>query len=417
MTRLAGRFLFWCEMSEYRNRIVERKRMRVGDLQPNRYNPKSHPLVQEERLKAVLARFGVVTELVAYYSERNDGALSLFDGHERQHIDPDQEWDIAITDLTDEEVDELVLYFDPLAALARQEADKTAALMAGLQVQEAALREHLEEQAAGLGFVFGGNGEEPPEDVGPQVDRAAELQEIWGTQLGQIWELGEHRLAVGDCTDRGVVEAVMGGKQAQLAWIDPPYGVNYEGGAKQRNPIENDDSIDVASAGLKMVHNILQSGGVIYCASPPKRLFEFWQVFLLAGFHYSMLLIWVKNNFAGGWGDYRGIYEAILYGWKSGGTHKWYGGRDKSTVLHYDKPIISVEHPTMKPTPLVSECVENSSKGDDIVVDFFLGSGTTMIAAEKLGRRCFGIEIDPGYCAVAIQRWHGMTGLEPQLVT
>jgi hypothetical protein len=138
---------------QWRDRVVERKRMRVGDLKGNRFNPKSHPYIQQERLRAVLDKFGVVTELIAYYDK--GGELTLFDGHARQALDPNQEWQIAITDLSSEEVNELVLYFDPLAALARQEADKTMVLMADLQVQETALREMLAEQAQGLGFVFG----------------------------------------------------------------------------------------------------------------------------------------------------------------------------------------------------------------------------------------------------------------------
>jgi hypothetical protein len=146
-------------MADWRNRIIERKRMRVGDLAINRYNPKQHPRMQQERLQAVLDKFGIVGDLVAYYSERNQGKLTLFDGHARQGLDPDAEWEVGITDLTDAEVDELVLYFDPLAALARQEADRTAALMADLDVQERALREMLEEQAQSLGFAYGkGNG-------------------------------------------------------------------------------------------------------------------------------------------------------------------------------------------------------------------------------------------------------------------
>jgi hypothetical protein len=139
-------------MADWRNRIIERRTMRIGDIRPNKWNPKGHPRVQQERLRSVLDRFGIVGDLLAF--KDTDGDYTLFDGHARQTLDPDQEWPILFTDLSRQEIDELVLYFDPLAALARQEADRTAALMADLDVQERALREMLEEQAQGLGFAF-----------------------------------------------------------------------------------------------------------------------------------------------------------------------------------------------------------------------------------------------------------------------
>lgn len=139
-------------MSEWRDRVIERRRVRIGDIRVNKWNPRSHPRIQQERLRATLDKFGIIGDLIAFKDD--DGEWTLFDGHARQKLDPDQEWMVSFTSLTRKEVDELVLLFDPLAALARQEADKTMALMAGLEVQERALKEMLAEQAQALGFKF-----------------------------------------------------------------------------------------------------------------------------------------------------------------------------------------------------------------------------------------------------------------------
>jgi len=256
-------------------------------------------------------------------------------------------------------------------------------------------------------------GPEPPE---PEINRAAELQKKWGTELGQLWEIGEHRLICGDCTDRAVVEKVMQGEKADCIWTDPPYGVSYTGGAKEREPIENDDDISIATQGIKLSSEFIELGGVIYCAAPPARLFEFWDLFVGAGYHYSTLLVWVKNNMAGGWGDYRGAYENIFYGWKKGASHYWSGARDKTTVFKFDKPISSDEHPTMKPVELVEEHINNSTVEGEAIYDPFLGSGTTLVACERLDRQGRGIEISPAYVAVALERLSQM-GLKPKLVS
>jgi hypothetical protein len=139
----------------WEDRVIERRKIRIGDIRANKWNPRSHPHVQRERLEATLNKFGIIGDLIAFKDD--DGEWTLFDGHARQELDPDQEWTVAFTSLTRQEVNELVLLYDPLAALARQEADKTMALMADLEVQEAALHEMLEEQAQGLGFAFGEN--------------------------------------------------------------------------------------------------------------------------------------------------------------------------------------------------------------------------------------------------------------------
>ena len=157
---------------KWRSRVTERRRMRVGDLAVNEYNPKMHPGQQRARLEAVLDKFGVVEDLLAYYSERNGGALTLFDGHLRQKLDPDQEWDVGITDLTDAEVDELVFYFDPLAGMSLHDGARMAELMQDLGDIDGVLGDMLAELAIGTGLVL-------PNVEFPEYDESVENEVEW----------------------------------------------------------------------------------------------------------------------------------------------------------------------------------------------------------------------------------------------
>jgi DNA modification methylase len=278
--------------------------------------------------------------------------------------------------------------------------------------------------------ILGELGTESPQNLGPpDVSKADELQEKWGTAVGQIWVLGPHRLACGDCTDRTVVEAVMGRERAILVVTDPPYGVNYadknrwlntisKGNRIQTN-IENDHEDKEAiqamwKAAFKKTSEIMAAGAVIYCFMPQGGDQMMMMMMMMgAGIEPRQELIWIKNNHVLGRSDYNYKHEPILYAWKKGG-HKFYGGFQTS-VLEFDKPLKSDLHPTMKPIPLVSKLVENSSQLGELIYDPFLGSGTTMAAAHHLGRRCFGCELDPGYTAVCLQRMADMD-LEPILI-
>ena len=153
------------EKEGWRDRVVERKRMRVGDLLANKYNPRTHPTAQQQRTRAILDKFGVVGGLIAWRSERENGELVLFDGHLRRALDPDQEWDILVTDLTDAEVDELVFYYDEVTGMAMHDAVVVTALMADLEVEDELLRGMLEEIASEAGLIA----PVPPDDF-PEYD-------------------------------------------------------------------------------------------------------------------------------------------------------------------------------------------------------------------------------------------------------
>lgn len=236
--------------------------------------------------------------------------------------------------------------------------------------------------------------------------------------LGDLFEIGEHRLLCGDSTQLNTFEKLFANQMADLVVTDPPYNVSYEGKTKDKLTIKND------SMNGKEFYQFLydfyialgtytKSGGVWYIWQPDKQAHKFIQAFQDAGYKYSGLLIWVKNTLVMSRGDYHAKHESCVYGWKEGAAHAWYSDRKQTTVLNFDRPTRNREHPTMKPVPLISYQIKNSSKEGDIVADAFGGSGTTMIASHQVNRKCYLVEYDPKYCQVIIDR---MRKLDPSLV-
>lgn len=235
--------------------------------------------------------------------------------------------------------------------------------------------------------------------------------------LGDLFEIGEHRLLCGDSTDSDQVAKLMNGEKADMVFTDPPYNVAYEGKTKDALTIQNDKmSTNDFSDFLSEVFNVLylnsSAGTPIYVFCPIEDG-TFLNAFNSSGFKLQSILIWLKNTIVLGRKDYHYKHEPILYGWKEGAAHKWYGNRDKQTVFECNKPPRNGEHPTMKPIELCEFYINNSSKTKDVVFDLFLGSGSTMVASHQLKRKCYGMELDPKYCQVIIDR---MRKLDPSLV-
>lgn len=272
---------------------------------------------------------------------------------------------------------------------------------------------------------------------------------------GDIYEIRKgdicHRLMCGDSTKIADVFQLMNGKQADCIITDPPYNVDYAGknellnktdrGNRIQKDIENDKMTPAEfKAFLDQVYSRLiessRAGTSIYVFHAAREVLAFLTAFIEAGFLYKQQLIWVKNNIVIGRQDYQWQHEPILYGWKDGGPHFFINDRtqrtvmeDKidfdsmnkkellayikelqndndypSTVIHEDKPLVNAEHPTMKPVKLVGRLMRNSTKVGDLVLDAFLGSGTTMVAAHQLERNCYGMELTPEYCQVILDR-------------
>jgi len=257
----------------------------------------------------------------------------------------------------------------------------------------------------------------PDEPGGGDPDDAPEPPAEPVSQPGDLWICGEHRVLCGDATIRADVEKLLDGDLADMSFTDPPYNVNYanSAGDKQRGknrPILNDALGSEFGALLTAASDnmLAVTKGAIYICMSSSELDTLQKAFREAGGKWSTFIIWAKNTFTLGRADYQRQYEPILYGWKDGTDHFWCGARDQGDVWFFDKPAKNDLHPTMKPVALVERAIQNSSKSRDIVLDLFGGSGTTMIAAERTGRRARLVELDPRYVDVIVGRWQQLTG-------
>jgi DNA modification methylase len=237
-------------------------------------------------------------------------------------------------------------------------------------------------------------------------------------QRGELWAMGDHRLLVGDATDAGAVLRLLGDARPAMCFTDPPYNVALgDHGGQQRGQrkrrIQNDAMPPERWAAFiaGWARNVVESvDGAIYVCMSTKEWASVSRALEEAGGHWSDTIIWKKDRFVMGRADYQRQYEPIWFGWREGAKHHWCGDRDQGDVWEIARPSESEAHPTMKPLALVERAINNSSKPVDIVLDLFLGSGTTLIAAERTGRVCFGMELDPHYASVVLARWESFSG-------
>ena len=271
---------------------------------------------------------------------------------------------------------------------------------------------------------------------------------------GDIWMLGRHRLMCGDSTKEADVAKLMGGEQAHLLLTDPPYNVDYQGGTKDKMKIANDNMDDVAfvgflTAAFNCAIQAMRPGAAFYVWHADSKGFEFRTALKEVGLTLRETLIWVKNALVLGRQDYQWRHEPCLYGWKDGAAHYFVDDRSQSTVIedagvdyrklkkdellqivleltsdkipttviYENKPTKNNIHPTMKPVKLMARLIRNSTRPKELVLDLFGGSGSTMIAAEQIDRRCFMMEFDPKYCDAILARWEKLTGEEAEKIT
>jgi len=246
-------------------------------------------------------------------------------------------------------------------------------------------------------------------------DAVPEVPEAPVTVLGDVWLLGKHRLMCGDSTSIDAVEKLMAGGGADMLLTDPPYNVAYEGGTKEKLTIQNDSMGDdqfrqFLRDAFVTANTVMKKGAVFYIWHADTEGYNFRGACNDAGLNVRQCLIWKKSSLVMGRQDYHWKHEPCLYGWKEGAGHLWATDRKQTTILEFDKPSRNGEHPTMKPVGLFEYQMLNNTKGGDIVLDLFGGSGTTIIAAEKNGRYGYLMELDPKYCDVIVQRWQEFTG-------
>lgn len=259
----------------------------------------------------------------------------------------------------------------------------------------------LEEEIDGFDFGFDFNsGEDDAEIIEDDVPEVDEENEPI-TKLGDIWQLGKHRLMCGDSTDVSAVAALMNGEEADLLLTDPPYNVAYEGKTKDALTIKNDKFREFLTAAV----SVLKEGGAFYIWFASREHCNFETALNESGLEVRQELIWKKNTMVLGRQDYQWKHEPCLYGWKDGASHNWYSDRCQTTVLEFNKPARNGEHPTMKPVELFAYQIKNSTKKGETVLDLFGGSGTTIIACEQTGRTAYCMELDERYCDVIIKRY------------
>lgn len=265
------------------------------------------------------------------------------------------------------------------------------------------------------------------EDPGAEPDRAEELLAKWQVQVGQVWRLGAHRILCGDSTQRSEVKRLMGAELARLIWSDPPWNVNYGGGVD----VENEQGYKVRAMNNDNLGDKFPEFVKAFCANffrfslPGAPIYvvmgaQEWPVIdrelREVGFHWSSTIVWAKDQLVLSRKDYHTQYEPMWYGWHEGAARLVeVEDRKQSDVWLIDRPKKSEEHPTMKPLELVERSLNNSSKPGDLVLDLFAGSGTTLMACERLGRVCRTMDNDPKYVAVVLERWAIATNQKPIL--
>lgn len=381
---------------QLRDRITDLKRIKASDLAPHPKNWRTHPREQRDALRGVLAEIGIADALLV--RETKTG-YQILDGHCRAEETPDTEWPCLVVDLTDEEAEKLLATHDPIAAMAEADAEVLRELLAGVETENDAVAKMLEamEREAGIGLPSD-EFQEAPE---AQVDKAEELRSAWGVKRGQIWRCGRHRVMCGDSTHAGDVDRLLGGEKCALCLTDPPYGVGV-------NYVKTDDTrenlAELVGAFMPIALSVadvvlLTPGNGNQYAYPEPKWTLCW--FIAAGTGMAP------------WG-FQCWHPVLAYG-KDPYLAQGLGARPDATTITESSPDLN--HPCPKPEGVWRWLLERGSVNkDDSVYDPFLGSGTTLVACEQIGRTGYGIEIAPEYVAVSLQRLHDM-GLECELVS
>ncbi len=417
-------------------KIVKKK---IDDLKPADYNPRKDlkPGDKEyEKLKRSIKEFGYVEPVI--FNERTG---TIVGGHQRLKVLKDLgyvEIDCVIVDISLEQEKVLNVALNKISGewdnallgdlLKELETTGYDITLTGFDLSEA-------KDLFGKGSI-----ENIHEDNFNAEKEANEITEP-KTKLGDIYHLGNHRLICGDSTNIDYYKKLLDGVTPDLIVTDPPYNIDY-GGTISGNgrDIANDNMGDsefyeFLKGFYVACFEVIKKGGPIYVFHSTKETVNFINAMVDAGFKYAQTLVWYKNHFTLGRQDYQWIHEAILYGWKEGTSHYFINDRTIPTVIEElrlngkkmsknelleilnkitgleqsvildNKPTKSEDHPTMKPITLCAKLIYNSSHVDDIVLDPFGGSGSTLIASEQLNRKCYTIELEPKYCDVIIKRF------------
>lgn len=386
---------------------MEIKELPLKELKPAAYNPRKKLKKGDkeyEKIKQSLLKFGYVDPIIV------NEDLTVIGGHQRLTVLKDLDYETAkcvIVKLSKE--DEKALNI----ALNKITGQWDDALLADLLLD-------LQESDFNLDLT----GFEPPEIDNilsnvhdkelseDKFDVEEELKKPTVSRRGDIWQLGKHRVICGDSTKSETYDQLLGDKKANLVVTDPPYNVDVEetAGKILNDNMSDGDFYKFLLSMFTQVENHMEDDASIYVFHADTEGLNFRKAFKDAGFYLSGCCIWKKNSLVLGRSPYQWQHEPCLYGWKKKGKHQWFSDRKQTTIWEYDRPKSSKDHPTMKPIQLMAYPIQNSSMRGTIVLDPFLGSGSTLIAADQTGRVCYGIELDEKFVDVIVKRYIEVTG-------
>lgn len=390
-----------------RDRIVELRKVPANTVRPSPRNWRTHPKEQADALRGLLADVGFAGAILA--RQLPDGSLEAIDGHLRLETMGAEEVPVLVTDLTETEAVTVLATFDPLGAMAGTDKDKLDALLREVTTQNDAVIGMIEELATNSGLDWADGLTEPGEG-GDEFDATPETTGPTRTNAGELWVIGgKHRLLVGDCTKAENVERLMDGAKWKCSITDPPYGVDYQGGRnpesnKAREKLANDGDARIYSRYLPAADMHRDKKSVMYIWFAGSKGGAVFSSVEAAGWDVRALIVWNKldAHYGNFMAQYMNKHEPCLYCVKDGTD--WYGPTNEVTVWDIKQPAKNEFHPTQKPIECMSRAMENSTAKGELVYDPFLGSGTTMIAAHRLGRTCYGCEIEPRYADVILKR-------------
>ena len=385
----------------WRSRIVGQGAADPASLTPHPQNWRAHPARQRAALTGVLEEVGWVQQVVV---NRRTG--HLLDGHlrvETARARGEAVVPVVYVDLAEAEERLVLATLDPIGALAQADGPALAALLAEVSTASEGVSQLISALARDADVA---TPQADPDHLPPSAPAAV-------SRPGDCWELGPHRVWCGDARNPASVGELFAAEPATWLCSDPPYGVDYVGRTPDRLRIRHDDSAGLRAllAGLfAAADGVLADGAAIYLTHPAGPGAAVFQAAVQAvGWTWHQTLIWAKDAFVLGHSDYHYQHEPILYAWK-GSRATWYGDRAQASLLSIPRPRRQADHPTAKPVALVATLLRNSAAPGSLGFDPCLGSGTTLIAADGLGRRCYGCEIDPRYVDVAMRRWQALTG-------
>ena len=376
----------------------------INKLKPYENNARTHSKEQVEKIAKSITEFGFINPVLI------DSEHGIIAGHGRV---------LGATELGMTEVP--CLFIEDLTEAQKRAyilADNKLALDAGwdeelLKIELQALQE-LDFDITLTGFELEDISIDEPTEV-VEDDYEITVPKQAKSKLGDIYKLGNHRLMCGDSTSVEDVEKLMDGTKVDLLITDPPYNVSYEGKTKDALTIANDEMSDESfreflRSAFFCADTVMKEGAVFYIWHADSEGYNFRGACRDVNWQVRQCLIWNKSSMVLGRQDYHWKHEPCLYGWKSGASHLWASDRKQVTVLDFDKPQRNGEHPTMKPVPLFDYQIQNNTKKEDVVLDLFGGSGTTLMACEQNGRIAYLMELDPKYVDVIIDRWETYTG-------